>query len=100
MALVTFPATSTILTSPDYYGLSSTAYGAMFLPQAVTAIAAALLGAGLARRWGLKRVYLWAWSGDLAAMAVLLLSQPSSAMDPWPTPCCCWPRPASASASA
>ena len=45
VALVTFPAASTILTSPDYYGLSSTAYGGLFLPQAITAIAAALLGA-------------------------------------------------------
>jgi len=34
VALVTFPAASTILTSPDYYGLSSTAYGGLFLPQA------------------------------------------------------------------
>jgi hypothetical protein len=37
VVLVTFPAASTIFTSPNYYGLSSTAYGAMFLPQAVTA---------------------------------------------------------------
>ena len=36
VALVTFPAASTIFTSPNYYGLDSTAYGAMFLPQAVT----------------------------------------------------------------
>ncbi len=40
VALVTFPAAGTIFTSPSYYGLSSTAYGAMFLPQAVTAIGA------------------------------------------------------------
>ena len=65
IALVTFPAASTIFTSPSYYGLSSTAYGAMFLPQAVTAIAASLLGAGLSRRWGLKRVYLLGLVADL-----------------------------------
>ena len=57
VALVTFPAASTIFTSPSYYGLSSTAYGAMFLPQAVTAIAASLLGARLTRSWGIKRVF-------------------------------------------
>ena len=39
VALVAFPASSAILTSPDYYDLSSTAYGALFLPQAVAAIA-------------------------------------------------------------
>ena len=38
MALVTFPAASSILTSPDYYGLTSTAYGGLFLPQAIAAI--------------------------------------------------------------
>ena len=47
----------------------------MFLPQAVTAIAASLLGGGLSRRWGLKRVYLLGLVADLVAMAVLLLSQ-------------------------
>jgi hypothetical protein len=41
VALVTFPAASSILTSPEYYGLSSTAYGGLFLPQALAAIAAA-----------------------------------------------------------
>ena len=44
IALVTFPAASTILTDPAEYDLSSSQYGALFLPQVVTAIAAALLG--------------------------------------------------------
>ncbi len=35
---------ATIFTSPADYGLSSTQYGAMFLPQVVLAIAASLLG--------------------------------------------------------
>ena len=48
IALVTFPAASTILTDPAEYDLSSTQYGALFLPQVITAITAALLGAGLA----------------------------------------------------
>ena len=48
VALVTFPAASSILTSPDWYGLSSTAYGGLFLPQAMAAIAASLAGARLA----------------------------------------------------
>ena len=48
IALVTFPAASGIFTSPSEYGLSSTAYGAMFVPQAVTAVASALVGASWA----------------------------------------------------
>src|SRR3954454_18769699 len=79
VALVTFPAASTIFTSPSYYGLSSTAYGAMFLPQAVTAIAGSLLGARLTRSWGIKRVFLVGLIANLASMVLLLLSQAAMA---------------------
>jgi fucose permease len=82
VALVTFPAASAIFTSPQYYGLSSTAYGAMFLPQAVLAVAAPLLGAGLSRRLGLKRVYLLGLLADLVAMGLLLTSQLVSEIAP------------------
>ena len=58
IVLVTFPAASTIFTEKSEYGLSSTQYGDMFLPQVALAIAASLLGAGLARRISTKRVYL------------------------------------------
>ena len=75
VALVTFPAASSILTSPDYYGLTSTAYGALFLPQAVAAIAAALAGGRLTQRVGIKRVFLAGLVGDVAAMSLLVLSQ-------------------------
>jgi fucose permease len=75
IALVTFPAASTILTDPDEYDLSSSQYGTLFLPQVVTAIAAALLGAGLAGRFGTKRVYLAGLMAGLVSMALLLVSQ-------------------------
>ena len=50
IVLVTFPAASTIFTEKSEYGLSSTQYGDMFLPQVALAITTSLLGAGLARR--------------------------------------------------
>src|SRR5512135_3294176 len=75
LALVTFPAASAVFTSQQYYGLSSTAYGAMFLPQAIAAIAASLLGAGLTRRLGIKRIYLLGLTADLISMTLLFLSQ-------------------------
>jgi MFS family permease len=74
IALVTFPAASTILTDPSEYDLSSTQYGALFLPQVVTAITAALVGAGLASRVGVKRVYLAGLAAGLLSMVLLLVS--------------------------
>ncbi|MGN6717997.1 MAG: MFS transporter, partial [Candidatus Binatia bacterium] len=75
LALVTFPAASTVFTSPQHYGLSSTEYGAMFVPQAIMAIGSSSLGAGLTRRLGIKRIYLIGLASDLVSMALLLLSQ-------------------------
>lgn len=74
IVLVTFPAASTIFTSSRYYGLSSSQYGDMFLPQVVTAIAAALLGAELSRRITMKRVYLLGLTASLTAMVLLIVS--------------------------
>src|SRR6266511_1449746 len=75
VALVRFPPASAAFTSSSDYGLSSTPYGSMFVPQAITAIGASLLGAGLVRRLGLKRIYLLGLAADLLAMVLLLLSQ-------------------------
>jgi fucose permease len=74
IVLVTFPAASTIFTNPSDYGLSSTQYGALFLPQVITAIGAALVGGTLSERWGTKRVYLYGLAASLAAMSLLAIS--------------------------
>src|SRR5215471_2013489 len=74
IVLVTFPAASTIFTEKSEYGLSSTQYGDMFLPQVALAIAASLLGAGLARRISTKRVYLLGLTCSTVSMVVLLAS--------------------------
>ena len=74
IVLVTFPAASTIFTDPDEYDLSNTQYGLLFVPQVVTAIAASLLGAALARRFGTKRIYLAGLAAGLTSMALLIVS--------------------------
>jgi fucose permease len=75
IVLVTFPAASTVFTDPAEYDLSSTQYGTLFLPQVITAIAAALLGAGLGGRFGTKRVYVVGLAASLVSMVVLIVSQ-------------------------
>jgi fucose permease len=74
VALVTFPAASSIFTNPQDYGFSSTQYGAMFLPQVVLAILASSLAPAFARRWTLKRVLLLGLGSDLVSMTLLALS--------------------------
>jgi len=75
ITLVTFPAASTIFTSPSEYGLSNTQYGTMFVPQVITAITGSLLGGKLAERFGIKRVFLAGLVAGLASMALLIVSQ-------------------------
>jgi MFS family permease len=79
IALVTFPAASTIFTAKGSYDLSSSQYGLMFVPQMITAVTTALLGAGLigpglAARLGERTVYLAGLVADLAAMLLLIVS--------------------------
>ena len=75
LALVTFPAASAVLTSPTGYGLSNGAYGAMFAPQTIMAVLAALLADRLGARWGYKRVLLVGLAANLASMALLVGSR-------------------------
>jgi MFS family permease len=75
VALVTFPAASAVFANPKDYGLSSTEYGAMFVPQAVMAIVSSLLGAGLRKRLGVKCIYLLGLFSNLLAMTLLLVSR-------------------------
>jgi FHS family glucose/mannose:H+ symporter-like MFS transporter len=75
LALVTFPAASSIFTSPDGYDFSASRYGMMFVPQVILAILASSLGPPLARRWTLKRALRAGMSADLLAMILLALSR-------------------------
>src|ERR1700689_1498662 len=75
VALVTFPAASAVFTNSKDYGLSSTEYGGMFVPQAIMAIVASLLGAGLRSRLGTKRIYLLGLFSNLLAMTLLDVSR-------------------------
>jgi MFS family permease len=75
LALVTFPAASSVFTSPTDYDITSAEYGLMFLPQTILAIVAALSGGRLERRWGEKRVFLTGLVANLGSMALLVGSR-------------------------
>ena len=75
ITLVAFPAVASIFTSVDHYALTNTEYGGMFVPQAITAILASLLGAGLTHLIGGKRVLLIGLAADLLSMTLLFGSQ-------------------------
>jgi MFS family permease len=71
IVLVTFPAIAPILKGPPPdYGLG-TEYGTIFVPQAIMAVLTSLLGAGLTRLIGGKRVLLIGLAADLLSMLLL-----------------------------
>jgi len=74
LALVTFPAASSIFTSPDGFGFDSTRYGTMFVPQVALAILASALAPKLARRLGLRRVLVAGFAGNVVSMTLLAAS--------------------------
>jgi fucose permease len=71
LALVTFPAASSIFTSSHGFGFSASRYGMMFIPQVALAILASSLSPQLAHRWTLKRVLQAGLAADLLAMILL-----------------------------
>jgi MFS transporter, FHS family, glucose/mannose:H+ symporter len=75
LALVTFPAASSIFTSPEGFGFGSTRYGAMFVPQVVLAILSSALAPQVARRWSLRGVLLVGFAGNIVSMMLLALSR-------------------------
>jgi fucose permease len=75
VALVTFPAAGGILTSPHHYALSNTEYGILFIPQALMAILSSLVGPGITRRMGGKRIFQLGLLFNLISMLLLLGSQ-------------------------
>jgi MFS family permease len=74
MALVAFPAVSTLLTDPALFDFSNTQYGSLFIPQAVLSIGSAALNPALCRRLGAKRVYTLGLVANFVSMALLALS--------------------------
>jgi fucose permease len=74
LVLVTVPAASSVLTDPDAFDFSNSAYGALFIPQVAMALAGALLGPKLSRKMGLKLIYQAGIIFNICAMALITSS--------------------------
>jgi MFS family permease len=74
LALVAFPAASSVLQGASDYDLSNGQYGLLFVPQVIMAITGSLLLPELSRRFGLKRLLLAGITADIASMAILVAS--------------------------
>ena len=74
IALVAFPAASTIFTNPHEFNFSSTAYGSLFIPQVVIAISRLGLSTKLRKHYGSKLVFFSGLIANLIAMALLAFS--------------------------
>lgn len=74
IALVAFPAASTIFTNPDAYHFTSTQYGSLFIPQSFLSILAAALNSELCKIFGIKRTFAIGLCANFFSMALLTLS--------------------------
>jgi MFS family permease len=74
LALVAFPAASSVLTGSSDYDLSNSQYGLLFVPQVIMAITGSLLLPELARRFGLKRLFIVGIAADVVSMTLLVAS--------------------------
>ncbi len=75
LTLVIVPAASSVLTDPQTFGFSESAYGALFVPQVIMAILGALLGPGFSRRRGMKAVYQSGLLFNICAMILIGASE-------------------------
>lgn len=74
IALVAFPASSTILTNPDLYHFTSTEYGSLFVPQSLLSISAAVLNPMLCKHLGSKKTLIAGIIANFLSMSLLALS--------------------------
>jgi len=84
LALVSFPATSSIFTNAQKFNLSSAEYGGLFIPQAILSIIVSLLSTKLTRLKGIKFVFVLGLAANLLsmflfAMSSFLVKQPTAA---------------------
>ncbi|MBA3603928.1 MAG: MFS transporter [Parachlamydiaceae bacterium] len=74
ICLVTFPAASTILTSPDAFNFSSTAYGSLFISQTIFALFSTAMNPRLCQYFSSKSVFIFGLIANLLSMVLMAFS--------------------------
>lgn len=74
IALVAYPAASSIFTNPDAFDLNATEYGTLFIPQTLLAIAASAFSAWIIMYLNAKKVFLAGMASNFLSMLCLTLS--------------------------
>lgn len=74
LALVSFPAISSIFTNPQEFNLSSLEYGSLFIPQAILSIIASFWSTRLVQCKSIKFVFLVGLAANLLSMFLLAIS--------------------------
>lgn len=74
VTLVAFPAASTIITNSHDYAFSATAYGSLFIPQAILSIVASALNPSMTLKFGSKQIFIIGIIANLIAMLLLFVS--------------------------
>jgi len=75
LILVIVPAASAVFCDPQHFGFSKSQYGALFVPQVVMSVLAALCGPQIASRFSSKIVFQTGVFFNCAAAALIALSQ-------------------------
>ena len=75
LVLVTVPAASSVFTDPHFFDFSASQYGALFIPQVIMSIMAALVAPKVSSKIGSKLVYQAGVAFNCVAAALVALSQ-------------------------
>ncbi len=74
IALVAFPAASTLFTDPNAFNFSASMYGSLFIPQAILSILFSLFSMKMNKWWGAKIVFFLGIISNLISMVLLSTS--------------------------
>lgn len=74
IALVAYPAASSIFTNPDAFNFSTSEYGTLFIPQTLLAIAASAFSAWITMYLNAKKVFCAGMAANFLSMLCLTLS--------------------------